>query len=211
MRKGKGKLVPLPVKRGDARAARTEDMASTEPSRPMVQASSKVLELARRAEEVLHVGAWSVRKLPDNPEIPLVYLNEEEGRVEVEPPREVLDELQIDSGPRGDEDADDPLGERSLPQEEEAEESPLFRRIVLGAKAEVPLRMARDILDAVREDCGLFEEVQKRFSDMPEETFLRIEDDMDEELAAVASSMQPGEVSDVLGTEAGMQILLRVR
>ncbi|CAE6972705.1 unnamed protein product [Symbiodinium natans] len=216
----KGKLDPLhPVKRGDAFTARTQDMASTEPSRPMIEASSSVLDVARRAEEVLRVGAWSVRKLPENPDIPLVYLNEDEGRVEVEPPQEVLDDLQIDDlgSPAGPQleaveppECEAPSGERGV-QEEEPDESPVFRRIILGAKAEVPLRMARDILDAVREDLGLFEQVQERFSDSPEETFFRLDDELDEELAAVALSMQPGEVSEVLGTEAGMQILLRVR
>mmetsp|Transcript_60372 Transcript_60372/g.124931 ORF Transcript_60372/g.124931 Transcript_60372/m.124931 type:complete len:293 (+) Transcript_60372:47-925(+) len=213
----KGKLVPLhPVKRGDTLAARTEDMASTEPSRPMLQASSAVLELARRAEEVLRVGLWSVRKLPENPDIPLVYLNEEEGRVEVEPPQEVLDELHIDDGSptAAHLEATEPPEHEACSEERDAQEddgSPVFRRIILGAKAEVPLRMARDILDAVREDLGLFEQVQERFSESPEESCFRLDDSLDEELATVALSMQPGEVSEVLGTEAGMQILLRVR
>ena len=63
-------------------------------SRPMLQASPAVLDLAGRAQEaaversegiaasassqlpsqVLRVGAWSVRKLPENPEIPLAGL-----------------------------------------------------------------------------------------------------------------------------------------
>ncbi|CAE7215882.1 unnamed protein product [Symbiodinium pilosum] len=206
----KGKLVPLhPVKRGDAIAARTEDMASTEPSRAMGQASSAVLDLARMAEEVLRVGAWSVRKLPENPDIPLVYLNEEEGLVEVQPPQEVLDELQINES--GSPILQEPLEREEPSEQEEVDGSPVFRRIILGAKAEVPLRMARDILDAVREDVGLFQQVQERFSDSPEESFLRLDDGLEEELVTVALSMQPGEVSEVLGTEAGMQILLRVR
>ncbi|CAJ1363744.1 unnamed protein product [Effrenium voratum] len=191
LRKSKGRLSPL------VRSARTDEMASTEPSRAMCQASSKVLELARRAEEVLKVGEWSVRKLPDNPEITFVYLNEAEGRVEVEAPREVMDELLEG-------------GQEDSPKQEDPEERPLFRRILL-AKAEVPLRMARDILEAIREDVNIFEQVQQRFSDTPDEPLLGLEDDLGEELEAVAQAMQPGEVSDVLGTEAGMQILLRVR
>ena len=59
----------------------------------MIEASSSVLDVARRAEEapgschfrsrltsttvchvqVLRVGAWSVRKLPENPDIPLAW------------------------------------------------------------------------------------------------------------------------------------------
>ncbi|CAE7471792.1 unnamed protein product [Symbiodinium necroappetens] len=213
----KGKLVPLhPVKRGDTLAARTEDMASTEPSGRPLQASSVLVALALRAEEVLRVGLWSVRKLPENPEIPLVYLNEEEGRVEVEPPQEVLDELHIDDGSptAAHLEATEPPEHEAWSEERDAQEddgSPVFRRIILGAKAEVPLRMARDILDAVREDLDLFEQVQERFSESPEESCFRLDDSFDEELATVALSMQPGEVSEVLGTEAGMQILLRVR
>eukprot|EP00913_Durusdinium_trenchii_P009913 g9304.t1 len=190
----KGRLSPLKV------AARTEGMASTEPAR-LCHASSKVLDLARQAEEVLQVGDWSVRKLPDNPELAFVYLNEREGRVEVQAPQQVIDELEAEG--REEEGPDDP--------DVETAEEPLYRRILLGAKTEVPLRMARDILEAIREDPSIFEQLQGRFSDLPEESLLSLEDGLGEELEAVALQMQPGEVSEVLGTEAGMQILLRVQ
>lgn len=192
----KGRLSPLkPV------GPRTEEMASTEPTR-LCQASSKVLELARQAEEVLKVGDWSVRKLPDNPEIAFVYLNEQEGRVEVQAPQQVILDLQSE-GQGG--------LETECLEDPNEEPSPKYRRILLGAKTEVPLRMARDILEAIREDVGIFEQVQQRFSDLPDEALLSLEDDLGEELEAVALSMRPGEVSEVLGTEAGMQILLRVQ
>lgn len=184
--------------------ARTEEMASTEPT-SRSRSSLKVLDLARQAEEVLKVGDWSVRKLPDNPEIAFVYLNEQEGRVEVQAPTEVIQELQDEGLPAADgqNDEEEPSAE--------PEPCPLYRRILLGAHTEVPLRMARDILEAIREDVDIFQEVQQRFSDLPDEALLSLEDDLGEELEAVALAMQPGEVSEVLGTEAGMQILLRVR
>lgn len=185
--------------------ARTEEMASTEPSR--LHTSQKVMDLARQAEEVLKVGEWSVRKLPDNPEIAFVYLNEQEGRVEVQAPPEVIQELQDEGLRPRDGQNDDLLEEASA----EPEPCPLYRRILLGAHTEVPLRMARDILEAIREDVDIFQEVQQRFSDLPDEALLSLEDDLGEELEAVALAMQPGELSEVLGTEAGMQILLRVR
>mmetsp|Transcript_63407 Transcript_63407/g.100839 ORF Transcript_63407/g.100839 Transcript_63407/m.100839 type:complete len:259 (+) Transcript_63407:58-834(+) len=197
------RLSPLKHHGHGTQQARTEDMAATEPTSRLRCCSLKVLDLARQAEEVLKVGDWSVRKLPDNPEIAFVYLNEQEGRVEVQAPTEVIQELQ-DEGLH-------PADGRENEELEEAEPCPLYRRILLGAHTEVPLRMARDILEAIREDVEIFQEVQQRFSDLPDEALLSLEDDLGEELEAVALAMQPGEVSEVLGTEAGMQILLRVR
>ena len=129
--------------------------------------------------QVLKVGDWSVRKLPDNLELtfaarpPFSYVSvrftSTRRRVEsrcqgfialwaaqVQAPQALVDEL-------------------------ESPEPPLYRRILLGAKTEalalwvgllgrwsqVPLRMARDILEALREDVGLFPELQARFSELP--------------------------------------------
>lgn len=85
-----------------------------------------------------------------------------------------------------------------------------FQRILLGNSRDVPLAMCRDILAALREDVELFDEVRRRFSDAPQEEKPVDLDGLTEELAAVAMALSPGEVSDVIGTEAGMQILLRV-
>merc|ERR1712217_829347 len=53
---------------------------------------------------------------------------------------------------------------------EEASRSPRFRRIVLGSQHDVPLRMARDLLEAAREDASIFEKLQKRYSEFPSES-----------------------------------------
>lgn len=92
--------------------------------------------------------------------------------------------------------------------------SPTFRRIVLGPKSELPLRMARDILAALREDPSIFDEVQRRFSEVPKEPLLELSkagaSGLPEELDSIAVALRCGELSEVIGTEAGMQILLRV-
>ncbi|CAE8664551.1 unnamed protein product [Polarella glacialis] len=237
--------------------AGTEGMASTDPC-PLAPSPAALLDLVRGAEEVLRVGAWSVRKMPDNTEIGLVYLNEECGRVEVEPPQEVLDALELDdeggdsasfaedeattaggaassstgsqansghSGPIGVLSAYSDCQNKERPQEqpqeaveepaEDAEQppSPRFLRIILGAKTEVPLKMARDILEAIQEDPSIFEQVKQRFCDVPGEPALALGviSGLGKELEEEATLLALGEVSDVLATEAGMQILLRVR
>eukprot|EP00931_Biecheleriopsis_adriatica_P109156 TRINITY_DN83411_c0_g1_i1.p1 TRINITY_DN83411_c0_g1~~TRINITY_DN83411_c0_g1_i1.p1 ORF type:complete len:312 (-),score=73.10 TRINITY_DN83411_c0_g1_i1:25-921(-) len=200
------KLSPLPPEqrsRGtESAAARTQAMATSDPS-PMAPASAAVLDLARGAEEVLRIGEWSVRKLPQNIEdISLVYLNEEEGRVEVNPPRELVDALE-------NEDEGDALAAEEVNDSEGKE--PLFQRILLGKNTEAPLRMARDILEAIREDISIFNEVQERFSEAPDEPIIGLGDGLGEELEDVILALKPGELSDVLATEAGMQILLRIQ
>jgi len=90
--------------------------------------------------------------------------------------------------------------------------SPRFQRIILGAKCEMPLKMARDILEALQEDVSIFAEVQEHFSDAPHEPELSLGEGggLGEELEELAVKLQPGEISDVVATEVGMQILLRV-
>lgn len=202
----------------------------------MGAAVSSGTRLASRAtvggEEVYRTGVWSVRRHAD-PDFGLIYVNVETGRVELQPPPEVLSALGLDENggdsvgegepePCGT-DAEDEHGGGSRgagtasaasgsEAEAQAPSSPRFRRIVLGASCEVPLRMARDILAALREDMSLFTEVQRRFSDAPQEPALGLgEGGLPEELESVALALRPGEVSDVVGTEAGViQILLRV-
>merc|ERR1719261_801903 len=85
-----------------------------------------------------------------------------------------------------------------------------FRRIILGQKCEVPLMMARDILAALREDASLFDEVQKRFSDNAAEPMLKLGVDLPEDLEETATGLGCDEISEVIATPSGMQILLRV-
>lgn len=202
------------------------------------------------AQEVLRVGPWSVRQGADG----LVYVNVERGTTQMEPPKEVLEELGVDD--EDDEDRTD-VGDEPRPAssagsasaggtasaggfqstgggfnstgggfnstrgssrqassaevgENEAQGGGAkFRRILLGVGRDLPLAMARDILSACREDASIFEAARSRFSDVPKEADLDF-DKLHEELAGVAAAMAPGEVSEVIGTEAGMQILLRV-
>jgi hypothetical protein len=93
----------------------------------------------------------------------------------------------------------------------------------------MPLKMARDILAALQEDGSLFGEVQQRFSDVPSEPVLELRPGahgrpasplatpgakpppvLPQDLEEVARELRPGELSDVIGTSTGMQILLRV-
>jgi len=89
-------------------------------------------------------------------------------------------------------------------------QQPKFRRILLGNSREMPLAMARDIRAALVEDSSLFDAVRQRFSDAPQDEgpldFDSLPDDLDSAVLALA----PGEVSDVLGTDSGIQILLRI-
>lgn len=96
----------------------------------------------------------------------------------------------------------------SPPAAAEALEAPKFRRILLGNSQDLPLKMARDIQSAIKEDITFFDLAQKRYSDAPREEF-----DFEacpEELEAVAAALSPGEISGVVGTDLGMQIVLRV-
>lgn len=219
MQKGGGGSGPLP--------ARTDEMASSDPGNfgsytegdaqePLAVSPAAIVDLARSGEEVLQVGPWSVRRLEGDSG--LVFLNEEEGRVEVQPPPEVLEALEI-AEEEGDGEGE---GEPSATEEStgniEAETDsrqpelfPLFRRIILGAKTEVPLKMARDILDAIKEDVSIFEELQKSFSDAPDEPALSLQEGLGEEMEELAMSLRPGEVSEVIGTEDGIQIIIRVQ
>lgn len=89
-------------------------------------------------------------------------------------------------------------------------EPPKFRRILLGNGYDMPLAMARDIHAALLEDVSMFDLVQQRFSDAEKDGSLMDLDGLPEELESVALALAPGRVSGVIGTEAGMQILLRV-
>jgi hypothetical protein len=161
------------------------------------------------------------------------------GAVQTEPPQEVLAELANDDDfeaeqiEEGKEQGDNEDKEVELDEALEAEAEdyfpsgsrpassssrpasgsapPRFRRIVLGAGNVMPLR------------------IQQRFSDSPSEPVLELRLGANgrpasplaapgappmplvpPELEPVAAVLQPGELSEVVGTDAGMQILLRV-
>lgn len=198
--------------------------------------------------EVLRIGDWSVQRLSDGDgDQSPVYVHLKTGQVQTEPPPEVLAELANDV------DVDDCIPEEGEEGREEEERDdleaaeledyfpsgsrpgsaaqssgpPRFRRIILGNGNAMPLRMARDLLTALREDATLFDQLQQRFSDLPSEPVLQLHPGANgrpvspapgapppplvpPELEAAAAALQLGELSEVLGTDSGMQILLRV-
>jgi len=89
-------------------------------------------------------------------------------------------------------------------------EAPKFRRILLGNSQDLPLRMARDIHGAIKEDLSFFDMAKKRYCDAPKEEVAFDMEGLPEELEAVAAALSPGEISGVVGTDMGMQIVLRV-
>lgn len=248
--------------------SRNSGMASTDPGPEGAATPSS--ESARRAQEVLRIGPWSVRRPRSaDPSSAPIFVHLTTGHVQSEPPQEVLAELSRDS--EGDEAGEaaaappepGPAAEQRRPEEDdealEAAEredyfpsgvdavddedrigsnaptprqspsAPRFRRIILGSSNEMPLRMARDILFALREDPGLFGEIQQRFSDAPSEPVLELNPEagsrpasplacpgapppprLPKELTAAARALRVGQLSEVIGTDCGMQILMRV-
>jgi len=201
----------------------------------------------RTAEEVFRTGPWSVRRLQE-PSI-LIYVHTEEQRVQMEPPEEVLQALQLGpDGVCGVESStlgakgvpgglEQPMKDEATPQIQQRSRSqssaircskdldscakdsdkasdgtssPRFRRIVLGARCETPLKMARDILEVLQEDPTMFSQVQQHFSDVPDESILGLGGGISDEVEEAVLQLQPGQLSEVMGIEDGMQILLRV-
>lgn len=190
------------------------------------------LDTAESAEELMCVGVWSVRKHPGTGG--LVYVNVETNCVQAEPPAEVLSELDMEDEGLSSHDgaaAEDLPSRQGTPclagscvsssseqarceepspeEEEELVDTRLFRRILLSSERGMPLAMARDIVAALREDASIFEAAREKFSDVPAEPSLEM-CGLPEELGGVAESLGPGEFSGVIGTDAGIQILLRV-
>eukprot|EP00930_Biecheleria_cincta_P100516 TRINITY_DN92149_c0_g1_i1.p1 TRINITY_DN92149_c0_g1~~TRINITY_DN92149_c0_g1_i1.p1 ORF type:complete len:315 (-),score=57.14 TRINITY_DN92149_c0_g1_i1:223-1167(-) len=180
----------------------------------LVVSPAAVVDLARSGEEILRVGPWSVRRLQGESELGLIFLNMEEERVELQPPLQVLEALDI---AQDECECEPPMAQESTENVsaetagEQQELFPLFQRIILGAKTEVPLKMARDILDAIKEDVSIFEQLQKLFSDAPEEPALSLQEGLGEEVEELALSLRPGEVSGVIATEDGIQIIIRLQ
>lgn len=152
------------------------------------------------SSEILRVSKWSVRKLEQSANAGvLIYVYLPTGQAQEEPPAEVLKELAKaqpeDIGMP--EDIDIP----------EADPGPLFRRIVLGNGCDH--RMARDILEALHEDIALFADVQRKFSDFPKEAILQL-DELLKTLDMDSLTLDPGEMSEAINSNIGVQILLRV-
>mmetsp|Transcript_2800 Transcript_2800/g.4339 ORF Transcript_2800/g.4339 Transcript_2800/m.4339 type:complete len:238 (+) Transcript_2800:51-764(+) len=147
--------------------------------------------------ELIRLGGWSIQRLArGGPNSGLIYVHVASGHSQGVPPRDVLEELDMVEQP-------------DRIETELAEKGPLFRRIVLGCGFDVPYTMARDILEALREDVSLFADVQRKFSDFPAEPCLQL-DELLKTLDMSELTLEPGEVSDALRTEIGVQILLRV-
>mmetsp|Transcript_73980 Transcript_73980/g.130688 ORF Transcript_73980/g.130688 Transcript_73980/m.130688 type:complete len:212 (-) Transcript_73980:64-699(-) len=144
-------------------------------------------EEGKEAVEVLQIGCWSVRR-PAQPDARPIFVNMNTGIAQEEPPEELLRELAADEAP---------MSRAS------------FRRIVMGKHREMPLMMARDILAALRDDVSLFDQIQIRFSDTAEEAPMEL-DALPEDMVEVAQGLAPHELSDIVATESGMQMLLRV-
>jgi len=189
------------------------------------------------AEEVLRVGRWSIRKVGRprrrGGEHCLIYFDLSTGRAQAKPPQEVLTELglEADYEEEGElEEEEEDVSGNSRPRRRRGcarghppgegmgksggggspPQSPLFRRVVLGSGCEVPITMARDILDALREDAELFEDVQLRFSDYPAEVPFQLGGGLPEAVQSAALELRVEEVSDIISTDAGVQILKRV-
>lgn len=185
------------------------------------------------ANEVLLCGQWSVRTL--GKDLGLVYVNVETGEHQSEPPREVLFALEMggdleedaekayaeSQGGRGAAESPSPQPTRAAePSDDEADLggpapslSPRYRRVVLGTSCEVPLMMAKDILNVLREDPSIAPTVQKRFSEFPSERPFRLS-----ELQGGAcgnegevESLQVGQVTEILhADDSSLQIFVRV-
>merc|ERR1711865_601605 len=95
------------------------------------------------------------------------------------------------------------------PSSTQSDENPMFRRIVLGTGCDVPLRMARDILEALAEDVTLFQDVQRKFSDFPTEKPVEL-DELLKTLEMGSLTIEKGQVSEAISSNIGVQILLRV-
>jgi len=177
--------------------------------------SAETME-ASQANELLRIGPWSIRRAPGGPDAGLLYVNVETGSAQKNPPAEVLEDLDMVHGASTENNED--LGtdhhtaasSTSSSGIQGSERRSRFRRILLGNGHDVPLAMARDIHVALLEDSTIFEEVRRRFSDACDENGPVELEGLPGELQGVAEALDTGEISDVIGTEDGMQILLRV-
>jgi len=163
--------------------------------------------------EVLKVGKWSVRRIEQRNVGPasrgLIYVHLVTGNAQEEPPREVLEELDMLESKDLMKDLPKELAVKPTTPPEFSDDTPLFRRIVLGNECEVPLTMARDIVEALHEDVSLFQDVQRKFSDFPKEPPVQL-DELLKSLEMESLKIERGEVSDILQSLIGVQILLRV-
>lgn len=168
------------------------------------------------APEILRCGQWSVRRLRGDSG--LVYVDVETGELRTEPPREVLFALELGGEEEdGEELQDCDKAEVSASDGEAgpvALQSPRYKRIVLGASCGgLPLTMARDILKVLREDGAVFDSIQQRFSEHPRETPRKLSEfeDLSADAFDAVSELEGGSVSDILQSECGVQIFMRIQ
>lgn len=226
-RQGSGALPPCSMRNPQAKQSRQEperrSRAYPGALSPKPTAPDRATTSARDLE-VLRIGQWSVRR-PADPDARPIFVNLDTGISQEEPPEEVLRELAAEddtedqemnqtgtASTRSCEDMAQTASTMNQTTSSHVSSQELsFRRILLGERCEVPLMMARDILAALREDASLFDEVQKRFSDNAEEPPLQLGIDLPEDLEEAATGLGYNEISDVIATPSGMQILLRVQ
>lgn len=171
-----------------------------------------------QSEEVIRLGNWSVRKAPGGPDAGLFFVNVETGRAQREPPQDVLDELGVDenghdlccdSGESAGNDTDQMAWSGEFDTSPSSSFQPAqFQRLLIAHRREVPLAMARDIREALAEDPSLFEQVRQRFSDAPPDEILDF-DSLSGETQSVVQGLGRGEISDVVATDVGMEIVYR--
>lgn len=101
-------------------------------------------------------------------------------------------------------------GSQSAAPREQPKFEPKFRRILLGNSQDLPLTMARDIQNALKEDGSFFDMAKKRYCDAPQGEAPFDFEGLPEELEGIAAALAPGEISGVIGTDVGMQIVLRI-
>merc|ERR1712216_640213 len=126
-----------------------------------------------------------------DPEFGLVFVHITSGRVQTDPPPELLAFLQDEN--------------KMAQEDQEAEErQPEYQRIFMSANKNVPqLLMAKDMVAAVRQGATPFAAIQQRFSDSREEGLLSALNCGSQELVTCARSLRVGQVSDPVVDKAG--------
>lgn len=203
-RQGSGSLPPALARNSQSKPRNSNERPLKVPPLNMRSKSPEASEPV----EVLRIGAWSVCRTGDANARP-IFVHVVTGTVQDEPPEEVLRELAAEEHKVQKQDEADLEGNCDL-ESQCSSQSPSFRRILLGRHHDMPLKMARDILLALRDDPSMFDVVQSRFSDNAAEPALEPGVSLPEELMEAAAGLACHEISEVIGTESGMQILLRV-
>lgn len=149
------------------------------------------------AGEVHVFGDWTAH---EDPELGLVFVHITSGRVQTDPPEELMEFLQ-------DEDKTAQDNQEAAQHQSDAQ----YQRIFMSANKNVPqLLMAKDMVAAVRQGATPFAAIQQRFSDSREEGLVSARNCGSQELMTCAKSLRVGQVSDPVVDKAGVHILMRV-